>query len=289
MVLVALVVVAAAVMAAAWALHPSWARGRVEATDGPTDVPTEVGAEDSVSAPLQRFFAHFHLPHRGNGNGNGNGNGHGTNSDGTNGSGSSSDTSTSLEDVLAESPIVTPGARDDIDAEADGSYLEGFDLRSVARFAVRFFGCVLAAMIVATFALWAVASILGLVGAFERFMRGIGFTDFSFLSMEFLLGICMIGAAFSLFMVVMTLLAAGLYNVLAHRWQGVRIFVSDGRSQTPAPSISAATPARPAAPAKEPVAVASNGVVSSDGEVAPPPPRLRSRRVLARGGRRVRP
>ena len=278
--LVALVVVAAAVMAAAWALHPSWVRGRaaraaapVDATSvdaPPADATAVAGAVEPamepapepalVGAPLQRFFAHFHVGHR-NGNGNGHdGNGH--DDHGLVGDGAEADRGTPLEEVLAESPIVTPAARGDIDYE--GSYLEGFDLRSVARFAVRFFACVLAAMIVATFALWAVASLLGLVGAFERFMRGIGFTDFTFLSIKFLLGICLIGAAISLFLVVMTLLTAGLYNVLAHRWQGVRVFISDGRRPT-----------------------SSAPVMDMDGSAVAPP--ARNRRVLARGGHRVRP
>jgi len=159
-----------------------------------------------------------------------------------------------------------PAARDDIVAQdhypTEDHYLEGFDLRSVARFAVRFFTCVLAALILATFALWILASLLGLVGAFERFMRGIGFTDFGFLSIELLAGVCLIGAAFSIFMVVLTCVAAALYNVLAYRWEGVRIYVSGPRTAAPT-------------------------TVSSDGESAPAPPPPR-RRVLARGGRRVR-
>jgi transmembrane protein DUF3566 len=238
MTLLALLVVAATVMAAAWALHPSWARSGATA--------------DPNGSYLHRFFAHLPLrPRHGNG-GNGNGTGSG-----------------STELALDDSPVITPAARDDVDAE--DHYLEGFDLRSVARFAVRFFTCVLAALILATFALWILASVFGLVGAFERFMRGIGFTDFSFLSIEFLAGVCLVGAAFAIFMVVLTCVAVALYNVLAYRWEGVRIYVSGPRATSSRSSEGMAS---------------SNGRASSSGASAPPPPKRR--KVMARGRSRVR-
>jgi hypothetical protein len=81
-------------------------------------------------------------------------------------------------------------------------------------------------------------------------------------------------------MVMLTCMAAALYNVLAYRWEGVRIYVSSGPRTTRSAPASDGTAA--------PTTVSSDdGVLSSDGEsvAATPPPR---RRVLARGGRRVR-
>jgi hypothetical protein len=242
--LLALVVLAGASMAGAWALHPSWVRHRITKHDG------------SEPGPVHRFFGRVPEPHL-NGNSNGNG-----------------DAPTRVD--WSESPVVTPGARPDVHTE--GHYLEGFDLRSVARFTLRFFTCVFAALVVAIFALWAVASVLGLVGAFERFMRGIGFTDFRLLSIEFLLGLCLVGVAFCVFMVVFTCVAAALYNVLAHRWEGVRVYLSSASATTPGPMD---------APVEEPLT--ESAMVSSDGEAVAPPARLRKPRVLARVGRDVRP
>jgi len=113
------------------------------------------------------------------------------------------------------------------DPGVDDHRLSGFDLRSVCEFALRFFGCVAAMVMAGTFVLWVFASLLGLVSAFEEFMQGIGFTDFRLLSIEFLFGLALLTAAVMTFMVGMTVVAALLYNVIASRWGGVRIFVSD--------------------------------------------------------------
>ena len=77
--------------------------------------------------------------------------------------------------------------------------------------------------------------------AFEEFMDGIGFTNFHLISVEVLFGLALIALVFAAFMVGMTVVAAGLYNVLASRWGGVTIFVSD----TPPDSPSAARPRSP--------------------------------------------
>jgi hypothetical protein len=106
-------------------------------------------------------------------------------------------------------------------------HFQGFDLRSVAWFAVRFFACVMGMVLAGALILWLLASVFGLVSAFEEFMDGIGFTDFRLLSIEFLLGLALLTAAFSFLLIGITLVGAGLYNVLASRWGGIRIFVSE--------------------------------------------------------------
>jgi transmembrane protein DUF3566 len=256
-----LVVVAGAAMAIAWALHPRWARRT--ATVGPDE-----------GSHWHRFVSH--LPHF-NGNGNGSANGAGA----SNGNGTELKT---LEEVLDESPTVSPGSRDDI--IDDGQFIEGFDLRSVARFSIRFFGCVLAAIIASTFALWVLASLLGLVGDFERFMRGIGFSGFHFLSIQVILGLVLIGIAFCIVMTVFTCIAAALYNVLSYRYEGVRVYLSDA----PTPANAARHPEPSATTWK---AADDTAVSSSDELDAPAPPqrapaRTRARRAMARGGPRIR-
>jgi hypothetical protein len=217
-----------------------------------------------------------------NGNGNGNGNGAGA----SNGSGTELKT---LEEVLDESPTVSPGSRDDI--IDDGQFIEGFDLRSVARFSIRFFGCVLAAIIASTFALWVLASLLGLIGDFERFMRGIGFSGFHFLSIQVILGLVLIGMAFCIVMTVFTCVAAALYNVLSYRFEGVRVYLSDAPS--PANSGNHSASGSHSAPTTTWKADDETPVSSSDELDAPAPPprapaRVRARRAMARGGPRAR-
>ncbi len=107
-------------------------------------------------------------------------------------------------------------------------HLAGFDLRSVAAISVRFSGCAIALVLAATVLFWILGSMVGLVGAFEKFMRGIGFSGFHFLSIQLLLGVTFVAAVFGAFLVGMTLVAAALYNALAQRSGGVRILVADG-------------------------------------------------------------
>jgi hypothetical protein len=140
--------------------------------------------------------------------------------------GTDGDATVKGDSALAVGPpiVIQPGPSD---PRVNDHRLSGFDLHSVVVFAARFFACVAAMVMAGTFVLWVFASLLGLVSAFEEFMQGIGFTDFRLLSIEFLFGLALLTAAFMTFMVGMTVVAAGLYNVLASRWGGVRIFVSD--------------------------------------------------------------
>jgi hypothetical protein len=105
--------------------------------------------------------------------------------------------------------------------------LSGFDLRSVASMATRLYGCVLAIVMSAAVVFWAFGSIVGVVGAFEKFMRSIGFTGFHFLSFQLLLGVTFLAAVLGGLVVGMTVVVASLYNVLANRNGGVRVFVSE--------------------------------------------------------------
>src|SRR5690242_11607566 len=79
--------------------------------------------------------------------------------------------------LLDVAPIVLPS----VDHTTTDHQLSGFDLRSVAGFATKFFACVVAMIFAAVVVLWLLASVLGLVSAFEEFMDGIGFTNFHLL------------------------------------------------------------------------------------------------------------
>lgn len=127
--------------------------------------------------------------------------------------------------MILGAPIVLPDPPADL--HVTDHRLAGFDLRSVGSFAVRFFACVMGMVLAGVVVLWVIASVLGLVSAFEDFMDGIGFSGFHLLSIEFLFGLALLSSAFAAFAVGMTLVAAGLYNVLASRRGGVRIFVSE--------------------------------------------------------------
>jgi hypothetical protein len=141
------------------------------------------------------------------------------------GVGAAGDTDGEADGALLGQPIVVPDPPDEL--HVTDHRFAGFDLRSVGSFALKFFGCFVAMVLAGAVVLWALASVLGLVSAFEDFMDGIGFTGFHLLSLEFLLGLVLISAAIGAFMVGITLVFAGLYNVLASRWGGIRIFVSE--------------------------------------------------------------
>ena len=58
--------------------------------------------------------------------------------------------------------------------------LEGFDLRSVASTALLYYGCVFVVLTLGVMTVWFGASMFGVVGRVEEFMRGIGFRAFRF-------------------------------------------------------------------------------------------------------------
>jgi hypothetical protein len=109
--------------------------------------------------------------------------------------------------------------------------LVGFDLRSVASLATRFYACVVAIGLVALAVFWVLGSIFGMVGAFEHFMQAIGFTGFRVLSLQLMIALIFLGAVWCGFMVGMTVVGAALYNVLAHRNHGVRVLIADEQSE----------------------------------------------------------
>jgi hypothetical protein len=113
-------------------------------------------------------------------------------------------------------------------AGSEDQFLEGFDLRSVAQFGIRFFGALAAAGCVGFAIVWAFASVVGVVGDLEQLMRDIGFEGFTFLSIQVILGVVLLAAAVVALLVTLSVVAAALYNVLARRSGGIRIYTSQG-------------------------------------------------------------
>jgi transmembrane protein DUF3566 len=101
--------------------------------------------------------------------------------------------------------------------------LDAIGVGSVARVALLFYLGVLAAMLLGIGAAWLVASRLGAVSGFEGFMRSMGFRDFRLLSGQVILGASMIALAVVTMWVVLTVIAACLYNAISLPWGGVHV------------------------------------------------------------------
>jgi len=101
--------------------------------------------------------------------------------------------------------------------------LEGFELRSVTRAALRYYACAFAVLAISVVIVWLGASMLGIVGRIEGFMRSIGFRGFQFAGFQVIVGgilLCIAGVAF---LTVMTVLAAMFFNLLGRSECGVGI------------------------------------------------------------------
>jgi hypothetical protein len=101
--------------------------------------------------------------------------------------------------------------------------LEGFELRSVTRAALRYYACAFAALSVGVTLLWFGASMLGIVGRIEEFMRSIGFRGFHFAGFAVIVGGILLSVAAVAFLTVMTVLAAAFYNLLVQPDRGVGV------------------------------------------------------------------
>lgn len=149
-----------------------------------------------------------------------------------------------VEDVRAkgalhetEARVMSPGGTSNSQPPpATAMQFVGFRLESVRRFAMRLFGCVLSMLVLGAVILWVLMSMVGVVGAFEKFMRGIGFSGFHVLSIQFVFGLVLIAAAFSAFVAAMTVVVAGLYNVLAAHSGGVEVLVNDAVAPVQVPA-----------------------------------------------------
>lgn len=106
------------------------------------------------------------------------------------------------------------------------------DLWSVLKVSVAFYLCGLVVVLAAGMVLWWVASAFGVIGSLEDFLGELlEADDFEFLSWRILRGATLIGLVLVCLMVVVTTLAAALYNLFAELVGGVEITVSEEESK----------------------------------------------------------
>ena len=109
--------------------------------------------------------------------------------------------------------------------------LRRFDLASVVRFSFVFYLTLLAVCLLAGVVLWALASVAGLIGSLERFIKSLfGFTSFQFQAGRILLGALLVGIVLTLLGTLCNLVGAAVYNVIAGMVGGVRVTVAEESS-----------------------------------------------------------
>ena len=125
--------------------------------------------------------------------------------------------------------------------------LRRFDLASVVRFSFVFYLTVLAVSLLAGIVLWALASVAGLIGSLERFIKSLfGFTSFHFQATRILLGALLIGAVMTLLGTLCNLVGAAVYNAIAGMVGGVRVTLAEEPSGAVPRDVSRGThPPRP--------------------------------------------
>ena len=96
-------------------------------------------------------------------------------------------------------------------------------LWSVARVSLFFYLCGLVAFMTAVVVVWIVANAFGVVGEIEGFMDDLGFEGFEFVSGTLLWASILIGLAITAILVVLTVLAAAVYNLFADFGGGIEI------------------------------------------------------------------
>jgi hypothetical protein len=101
--------------------------------------------------------------------------------------------------------------------------LAGFELRSVASTALLYYACAFAVLALGVVLVWFGASMFGIVGRVEEFMRSIGFRGFHFAGFEVIAGGILLCVAAVAFLTVMTVLAAAFYNLLGRPERGVKL------------------------------------------------------------------
>lgn len=105
------------------------------------------------------------------------------------------------------------------------------DLWSVLKISVCFYLCALIVAVAAGMVLWWVATAAGVVSNVEEFIGELlGSEDFEFLSWRILRGATFIGLVVVCLMVVVTVLAAALYNLFSELVGGVELTVTEEES-----------------------------------------------------------
>ncbi|HZU74064.1 MAG TPA: DUF3566 domain-containing protein [Acidimicrobiales bacterium] len=108
------------------------------------------------------------------------------------------------------------------------------DVASVARVSGLFYLCVSAILLGLAVVAWAAASVAGLVGGMERFIKSLfGFSSFHFASLRLFLGAMVTAVVLSALGTLVNVVAALAYNFVARTWGGIE--VSLGGAEAPLP------------------------------------------------------
>lgn len=105
-----------------------------------------------------------------------------------------------------------------------------FDLWTVLKVSLSFYLAALVALLLAFVVLWLVASSFGVVSSVEDFMTSLLSTkDFTFLSTRLLLGMTLVGLVLVTLLTLITVIAAGFYNLFAETIGGVEVILVEDR------------------------------------------------------------
>lgn len=100
------------------------------------------------------------------------------------------------------------------------------DVWSVLKVSLCFYTASMLVTVVAMIVCWWVASAVGLVKNFEKFLGTVfEIEKFSFVDFGVLQGVLMIGFVFVAIMTIISVLAASLYNIFAEAVGGIEIYV----------------------------------------------------------------
>lgn len=105
------------------------------------------------------------------------------------------------------------------------------DVWSVLKISLCFHTAAMIVTVVAMIVCWWVASAVGLVKNFEKFLGTIFEVEkFSFLDFNVLIGVLMVGLVFVFLMTILSVIAAAFYNIFAEAVGGIEVYVVEETS-----------------------------------------------------------
>ena len=111
-----------------------------------------------------------------------------------------------------------------------------FDAWSVLKVSFLFYTSLLLIVLLAGVMLWLAGGSVGAIDSVERFMRGIGFSGFRFVSDRLLQGFAAAGVTLVVLATVMTVLMAVIYNLISDVVGGIQVIVLEEAAPAPVPT-----------------------------------------------------
>ena len=150
-----------------------------------------------------------------------------------------------------------------------------FDTASVLKVAFLFYLSLLLIVLLAGIMLWVAGGSVGAIDSVERFMRGIGFSGFRFVSARVFQGFVAAGVTLVLLATGITVLMAVIYNLISDAVGGIQVIVLE--EAVPPPATPSEAPATAAAPPPPPVAATPPAEPRALKRRSPPAAKQRSR------------